>query len=309
MFNCKNPKDSLAELFYVMANLYASEEYYKLSNFYLKLSLFLNNKFLPNKALLAENYFFQKKYELSKKIYKSIRPIGSEYSWYASKSIASILIELGDDKKAISYLKKNFGQLKNLNYEHYYEMANFYKQNELYQESVKYYSLALENIEEKNSLIPEILERRGTSYERLGKWDEAEEDLLSSLDILPDQPYVLNYLAYSWIEKGINIEKSLKMLIKASELKKNDGYIIDSLGWAYYLNKNYEEAEKYLQQAVELMPLDPVISDHYGDALWMLNKNIQARYFWRHVLSLEKAEENLKEKVNKKLISGLNKKI
>ena len=99
------------------------------------------------------------------------------------------------------------------------------------------------------------------------------------------------------------------MLKRATKLRKNDGYIIDSLGWAYYANKNYVDAEKFLQRAVELMPLDPIINDHYADALWMLSKSIQARYFWKYVLSLDNAEERLKDNVGKKLIFGINKKL
>ena len=143
----------------------------------------------------------------------------------------------------------------------------------------------------------------------LGEWDKAEEDLTESLRILPDQPHVLNYLAYSWIDKGININKALEMLKKAVTLRKNDGYIIDSLGWAYYINKNYIIAERFLQRAVQLKPLDPIINDHYADSLWMLNKNIQARYFWNHVLSLDDTEQKLKDSINQKLIFGITKKL
>ena len=168
--------------------------------------------------------------------------------------------------------------------------------------------MTLKNLKEDHFLIPKILDRRGTSYERIGEWDKAEKDLTESLRILPDQPYVLNYLAYSWIEKKINIDKALEMLKKAMLLKKNDGYIIDSLGWAYYANKNYIDAEKFLQKAVQLMPLDPVINDHYADSLWMLNKNIQARYFWKYVLNLDNTEEELKNSISDKLVFGVNKK-
>ena len=99
------------------------------------------------------------------------------------------------------------------------------------------------------------------------------------------------------------------MLKRANKLKENDGYIIDSLGWGYYVNENYVEAEKNLQRAVELVPLDPTINDHYADTLWMLNKNIQARYFWKHVLSLDSAEQKLKNNISNKLIFGIDKKL
>ena len=99
------------------------------------------------------------------------------------------------------------------------------------------------------------------------------------------------------------------MLKKATKLKENDPYIIDSLGWAYYAKKNYIEAEFFLQRAVELLPLDPIINDHYADTLWMVNKNIQARYFWNYILKLDDTEQKLKDIISKKLIFGLTKKL
>ena len=308
-FNCKNPKDSLAEFFYVIANLYASEKDYRASNFYLQISLFLNDKFLPNKALLAENFYYQNKNKEAKNIYNSLKKVGLTYSWHASKNIASILLKEKGKEYSIKILEKDFNSLKNQNFEHYYELANFYKDNQFYKESIKYYSLALEKIEKDHFLTPKILDRRGTSFERIGDWNKAEKDLKESLKILPDQPHVLNYLAYTWIDKGINLDEGLKMLIKASEIRKDDGYIIDSLGWAYYAKKDYTKAEFFLQRAVELLPSDPIISDHYADALWMLNKNIQARYIWSYVLKLNTAEEKLKKDIKNKLIFGITKKL
>tara|TARA_Y100000590_G_scaffold246481_1_gene276905 strand:- start:1123 stop:2841 length:1719 start_codon:yes stop_codon:yes gene_type:complete len=308
-FNFKNPQDSLAEFFYIVANLFSSEQNYQLSNFYLKISLFLNEKFLSNKALLAENYYFQEKNKASKNVYNSLKSIGHIYSWYASKNISRILAKEKGEKHSIKILEKEFNLIPDPNFEHYYEMANFYKDYEYYEESIKYYSTALQKIKKDHFLIPKILDRRGTSYERLGDWESAEKDLIKSLEILPDQPHVLNYLAYSWVDKGINLDRGLEMLKKATELRKNDGYIIDSLGWAYFVKKNYHEAEQFLQRAVELLPSDPVINDHYADALWMQNKNIQARYFWKYVLELDDTEQQLKDIISKKLIFGISKKM
>ena len=308
-FNCKNPNDVLAEFFYVLANLYSSERNYQLSNFYLKISLFLNKKFLTNNALLAENFYYQKKYQLSKKTYKSLKSIGPIYSWYASKSIATILLNEKGKKYSVNSLKKEFNSLSNPNFEHYYELANFYKDNEYYEKSIKYYSLTLKEIKKDHFLVPKILDRRGTSFERLGDWENAEKDLIESLKILPDQAHVLNYLAYSWIDKGINLDEGLEMLKKANQIKKEDGYIIDSLGWAYYAKKDYIEAERFLQRAVELLPFDPIINDHYADTLWMLNKNIQARYIWGNILKLDRVEQKLRDTISKKLIFGITKKL
>jgi len=308
-FNCRHAKNPIAEFFYIIANLYSHENDYEKSNFYLNISLFLNDNFLPNKALLAENLFFQKKYKLSENLYNSVKSIGPTYSWFSSKSIAAILLETKGIEKSISSIKKDFDSIKKPNFFHYYELANFYKDNEYFEDSIKYYSLALKNINLNHHLVPKILDRRGSSYERIGEWEKAEKDLTKSLEILPDEPYVLNYLAYSWIEKRVNLDKSLEMLKRAVNLKKNDGYIIDSLGWGYYAIKDYVQAAKFLQIAVKLKPRDPIINDHYADALWMLNKNIQARYVWKYVLTLDDVEEKLIESVNYKLTFGINNKI
>ena len=159
-------------------------------------------------------------------------------------------------------------------------------------------------IDKNHSLYPKSTDGRGIAYERVGDWEKAEKDFLNSLSVETNQAYVINYLAYSWIEKGKNIDKSLQMLKKANQLKKNDGYIIDSLGWALFKLKRYKEANRYLQIAVRLMPVDPVVNDHYADSLWMINKKLQARYHWNHVLNFKKTEKDLKKKINNKFISG-----
>ena len=308
LFDCNKPAHSMAEIFYVLANMYSTQKDYQTSNFYLNISLFLNNKFHPNKILLAENYYLQKKFDKSKELYDSIKQIGTIYSWFGSQSISAIIEKKESKDKSISYLKKEFDLLKNLNFNHFYDLANHFKENENFEDSIKYYSLAIENINDENDILHKVLYNRGISYERTGQWKKAENDFLESLSLLPDQPYVLNYLAYSWVDKKMNIERALKMLEDAVSLKENDGYIIDSLGWAHYRNKNYVEAEKFLQRAVQLLPLDPVINDHYADALWMLNRNIQARYFWRQAVSLDDIDSGIKEKINKKLIFGIENK-
>jgi len=304
-FNCKNPNDLMAEFFYLVANLYATEKDYHLSNFYLKISFFLNRKFYSNYSLLAENYSYQDNFLDAKKKYFLLKKVGKIYSWYANKKIAEIISNTESKIKGINYLRKEIKKISSPEYYHYYDLGNFLRSNENYKEAVKYYSLALSQLSENDYLVPSILDKRGSSYERLKMWNEAEKDLKESLRLYPDQPYVLNYLAYSWLEKKINLEQSLEMLEKAEKLKPNDGYIIDSLGWGHYLTENYLESEKFLRQAVELMPNDPIINDHYGDVLWKLNKIIQARYFWNHAANLEKEDKNFIDNVNKKIIFGL----
>ena len=186
-----------------------------------------------------------------------------------------------------------------------FDYAEFLKNNEKFEESISYYTQVLENIEIDHALYSEATDGRGVAYERTGAWNKAEEDFMSSLKADPNQAYVINYLAYSWIEKGIKIKKSLNMLEKANKLRSNDPYITDSLGWALYKLKRYEEAKNYLQLAVGLLPADPIVNDHYGDALWKNGSKIQARYYWNYVLKLEKTEEKLRRNVKEKLIKGL----
>ena len=172
------------------------------------------------------------------KSYHQIKEYGSTFSWYASKQIAYILIEQEKKKEALSYLKNSFQKIKIPTVYEIFDYARFLKNNEKFEESVKYYSEVLSLIETKHELYGQVLDGRGTAYERIDQWDKAEVDLLNSLIVSPENAYVINYLAYSWIEKEINIKKSLKMLRKANTLRPNDGYIIDSLGWALFKLKN-----------------------------------------------------------------------
>ena len=135
----------------------------------------------------------------------------------------------------------------------------------------------LKNLNSEEDLYYKSKEGRGVSFERISKWKKAEKDLLDSIKAKSDQAYVLNYLAYTWVDKGINLERSLEMLKQANNLRNNDGYIIDSLGWAFFKLKNYEKSKNLLQKAIILMPTDPIVNDHYGDVLWAVGQKIQAR--------------------------------
>ena len=163
--------------------MYATDDSFQLSNFYLKISLFLNNKFLPNNALLAENFFYQKKYKKSKKAYELLKPIGPVYSWHAERNITQILIKEKGKEYAVKNLEKKFDLLLKPSFEHYYDLANFYKNNEYYKKSIKYYSLTLKTINNSNDLVPEIFYRRGTVYERLDDWKNAEKILKNLLKL------------------------------------------------------------------------------------------------------------------------------
>ena len=207
--------------------------------------------------------------------------------------------------EAIKLLSKSYLSLLNKKIYETFDYAEFLKNNEKFKESIPLYTKVINQIKTDHPLYTEATDGRGVAYERIGDWDKAEKDLLSSLKINPEQAYVINYLAYSWIEKGMNIKKSLNMLEKANRLRSNDPYITDSLGWALFKLERYKEAQDYLQLAVTLLPADPIVNDHYGDVLWMNGNKIQARYFWNYVFNLEKTEDELTKTIEEKLIQGL----
>ena len=304
-FDCRKEKHVAAEILYITANALSSQSLYSLSNFYLNLAKFLNEDFHSFETLLAENFYKTNNFEDAKKIYKNLSKKGEAFKWYSTKQLARIFIQEKKTKDAIKLTSSVYKDLINKEVYETFDFAEFLKNNEKFQEAIFHYTAVLKNIKSKHPLYPKATDGRGVAYERIGNWDKAEKDLLASLSADPDQAYVINYLAYSWIEKGIKIEKSLNMLEKANKLKSNDPFIIDSLGWALFKLERYKESKKYLQLAIRLMPGDPIVNDHYGDVLWKNGNQLQARYYWNYVLNLKKTEENLKKIIDKKLIQGL----
>jgi Flp pilus assembly protein TadD len=147
--------------------------------------------------------------------------------------------------------------------------------------------------------------QRGIAYERSDQWELAEADFRKALELEPDQPFVLNYLGYSWVEMGRNLEDAQAMIEKAVEQRPEDGYIVDSLGWVLFRLGDFDGAAKHLERAVELRPVDPVINDHFGDALWMIGRRTEARFQWKRALSFEPEEEDV-ERIRRKLEVGLD---
>ncbi len=146
---------------------------------------------------------------------------------------------------------------------------------------------------------------RGICEERDKQWNKAEADMRKALDLQPEQPHVLNYLGYSWIDQGVNLDEAMKMIKRAVEQRPDDGYIVDSLGWAYYRIGNYDEAVKNLERAVDLKPEDPTINDHLGDAYWRVGRKLEAKFQWAHARDLKPEPEEL-PKIEAKIEHGLS---
>ena len=305
IFNCKKEEHIIGEILYITANALSSQSLYSLSNFYLNLAKHLNPNFHSYNTLLAENFFKTNNFKKAKKIYKNLSKNGSAFNWYSTKQLARISIQEQDKNEALKLLNNSYNNLQNKKIYEIFDYAEFLKNNEKFKESIPLYSKILNQIGKDHPLYTEATDGRGIAYERIGEWKKAEKDLLASLEANPNQAYVINYLAYSWIEQGVKIKKSLNMLERANKLRSNDPFITDSLGWALFKLERYKEAKNYLQLAVKLLPADPIVNDHYGDVLWKNGNKIQARYYWNYVLKLESTEDNLKKTIEKKLIQGL----
>tara|TARA_B100001175_G_scaffold208806_1_gene177283 strand:+ start:866 stop:2536 length:1671 start_codon:yes stop_codon:yes gene_type:complete len=305
-FSCKKENDLLAEFFFLISNLYSSQDKFKESNFYLNISNYLNPKFYFNLSLLAENHHLNGNFELSKKILQNFKKEDQVYHWFKIKKNTQFLIETKSEEAAIKYFEKKIYNFKNPSNKILFDIGNIYKKFENYKKAVEYYSYLLSRIDNSSDICADILYRRGGAFERMGNYEKAETDLLKSLEIRPDDPYSLNYLAYSWLERNHKIEEAIQMLERAYNEKENDPYITDSVGWGYYLIGDYLRAEKYLRRALELMPEDPIVNDHYGDVLWQLNRKLQASYFWKSVLEFEDTEEKMKIDIQNKLLNGPN---
>jgi len=305
IFSCNNHNDIVSEFLFLISNLYSSQDNFEKSNFYLNLSNYLNPKFILNSSLVAENFYLNQDYEKVKKVLKNFDKENEFYYWFRIKKETQIIINENGYEEGIDYISSKFRKIDNPNLKMVFDIANFYKNSKNYKKAIEYYTKIIASLSEDSEIKSDLLYRRGGSYERLGNYKMADEDLLLSLKIKPDEAYVLNYLAYSWLERDYQIDEAIEMLKKAYALRNDDPYIIDSIGWAFYLIDDYVEAEKYIKRAVELMPEDPTVNDHYGDILWKLDRKIQARYFWNNVLSFDDTDDDLRKKITTKIVEGL----
>lgn len=183
-------------------------------------------------------------------------------------------------------------------------LGDIYRRNEQYAEAVRAYSRALGRIGDVKSEHWFVVYARGMSQERLKNWDMAEQDLLKALDLNPENPLILNYLGYSWVDQGMHLDRAMEMIKKAVMLRPEDGYITDSYGWALYQTGEWDEAVKWLEYSVERVPYDVTINDHLGDAYWRVGRRVEARFQWERAYNLAKARGD-KERIHRKLESGL----
>lgn len=226
----------------------------------------------------------------------------SPYSWVARLRVADGLYELGKIPEAERLLEKMAAEQTKRS-DSLIKLGNFRRYKEKYKAAVEAYDKALVRLVEPRKQDWAVYYYRGIAHERLKQWDSAERDFLKALELSPEQPYVLNYLGYSWVDQGKNLDRARKMIERAVEQKQRDGYIVDSMGWVLYRLGEYDDAVKQLERAVQLRPQDPIISDHLGDAYWRVGRRHEARFQWHRALSLEPEKSEI-EKIEAKIERG-----
>ena len=304
IFSCQRESDLISEFLFLISNFYLINEDFEKSNFYLNLSNYLNPKFYFNLTHLVENYLENENYNIAKSLLNKFDKKDLVYYWYKLKKIAQIISREQNSQQSLNYIEKKFNNYSDPSLKMLFDMGNIYKKNNEFKKSIKLYSLVLKKLDKSSDSYAEILYRRGGSHERVGDYLNSDKDLIKSLSMKPDDPYVMNYLAYGWLERNYKIDEAVAMLNKAYQKKKNDPYIIDSVGWGHYLIEDYVNAEKFIQKAIELMPKDPIVNDHYGDVLWKLNRKLQAKYYWESAFNSGEANDELKENISIKLLKG-----
>ncbi len=295
-------EEGMAEVFYGLGEALTGEGGISIGALYLQMALYLRPDFPFALAALANVYETTKRHSEAIAIYDRIGPgTPLETSVEIRKAINLNLLDRTDEAKELldRLMSRNPGDLRI-----YDAVGTILRGRKRYEEAVDYYTRAIALIPKPEKHHWQYWYARGTSYERIKKWPLAEADLKKALQLSPDQPLVLNYLGYSWIDQNRNLKKGLAMIEKAVALKPDDGYIVDSLGWAHYRLGNYKDAVRFLERAVELRPEDPVLNDHLGDALWRVNRIREARYQWQHALTLNPEPEEL-DRIKLKLEKGL----
>lgn len=267
------------------------------------LALFLRPDLEPAKMVVAAARESEGRHSEAAAIYERITK-SSPLSWNARLQLADNLDRMDRTDTAIR-LYETLARERPKQETALVEKGRVLRRHERFEEAIVAYSDALDRLDKPEHRHWPIYYARGIAYEQTQQWPKAEADFLKALEFEPDQPLVLNYLGYSWIDQGMHLERALKMIEKAVELRPRDGYIVDSLGWGLYRLEQFDKAVKKLERAVMLRPADPVINDHLGDALWQVGRKREARFQWKRARTLE-TDEKLLKLIERKLAVGLD---
>ena len=293
--------EGAAEALYGMAVVLMGDHDPVLPLVYTQLALHLRPHFDIGLALRGELYEAQESWDVAARSFALI-PASSPVASLAAISIARDLAHLKQYDDAGTMLRARLRADAN-DHDALIALGDIYRTQQKWSEAAGAYSRALDTQMDGPDRW-QILYARGVALERSGNWPEAEPLLQKALSLRPNEPQLLNYLGYSWIDRGEHLKEALALLSKAAAARPDDGFIIDSLGWAYYRLGDYTNAAKYLERAVELAPADPTINDHLGDAYWRVGRRREAHFQWTHALDLKPDASDLKA-ITKKLGGGL----
>ncbi len=298
----QTPEAGAAEALYGIGAVVGRRGGEELGLAYLQLALYLE----PNHPLallsLADLYETMKKPQLAIDMYRRV-PADSPLHRNSEIQLAANLDSLEKTEEAKEHLRKLIEE-NPADMEAIMMLGHIERSRKQYADCAKTYTRVIDQIEKPSRGNWNVFYSRGICHERNKNWAAAETDFKKSLELYPDRADVLNYLGYSWVDQGINLDEGMKMIRRAVEQKPDDGYIVDSLGWAYFRIGNYEEAVKNLERAVEIRPEDPTINDHLGDAYWKVGRELEARFQWSHAAALKPEPEEL-AKIEEKLKNGL----
>jgi len=290
-----------AEVLYGLGSIGGRQSDDLASMIYLQLALALDPQHGLALATLADVYERMKQNEQAIRVYELV-PSSSPLYENAEVQIGLLLEAAGRSDDALKHLRALTLQ-RPKDIETVLALANLQRSRKQFAEAADTYTRAL-TLSAGGRSDWSTYYARGISYERSKQWPKAEADFKKALELFPDQPLVLNYLGYSWVDQGMNVPEAFKMLRYAVELRPTDGYIIDSLGWAYYRLGQYPEAVRELEKAIELKASDPVINDHLGDAYWRVGRKLEAQFQWNHARDLNPEPEDL-ENILVKIEKGL----
>ena len=299
----RNELEGAAELLFGVASALHQQSAYSAALLYNRAALYLRPEFDTAQLLLGEIFEALGRSTDAIAAYRAIPP-ESPLHWSMQLRLAANLDEIGRTDEAIAGLRAMAASRVDRE-DPLLALGALLRGKERWTDAVAVYDEAIARIPELEQRHWRAFYARGIGLERSKQWQRSERDFLRALDLRPDQPFVLNYLGYSWVDQGVNLERALKMIERAVELRPNDGYIIDSLGWARYRLGEFEDGVIQLERAVELRPDDPTINDHLGDAYWQVGRRIEARFQWRRALALKPEEEETVVKIEAKLLNGL----
>lgn len=295
-------QEGMAEALFGAASALPNESAGDTGLIYAYLALHLRPDFPVVQLLVGEVLDVLERYEDAIEAYSSIAK-DSPYSWSARLRAASDLASVERLEEAVNILSEMVAENPQRS-DAAIALADVLRRNERFDESVKFYDVAIGRTAGFEARHWSLFYSRGVMLERTKQWPRAEADFLHALELQPDQPLVLNYLGYSWVEQGMNLERAMGLIERAVALRPTDGYIVDSLGWAHYRLGDFENAVKHLERAVELRADDPIITDHLGDIYWKVGRRNEAKFQWERSLVLG-AEEDAAILIRQKLKDGL----